>query len=566
MRTFSLTVILLFNISFISAQNIVDDKGNKYSGESLDGKPHGKGMLINRSGTIFDGYFENGEIVSGIMKFSDESRIINCTFKHGKLIHGTYIFTSDAKYEGGFKNDKFDGEGTYYYPSSSKYNVQYKGAFKNGKFNGKGTRTKKNGAIEDGEWKDNRFLGEIIGTYGGEPVLKKGDSIFTYNNVYLLSEQSSIGNDNENRLAPIIPNESFIIETDLQGRKNFIGYIAMKESMPTSMGLLKGMQSKEDQEYTKNSTGTFVQLDCVAQDEQYNNLIQYCNERIAKMERTINAASVEYKDYEEMINEDKDLNTKIITSRFKEIFIQASSDIIGSTDKTGWIKNIENKLQALNLDANTSVKDFFVRNSVNMLIAPAMNDDIAKTAANQFVNCGFTVGKDISKIAGADVTWVNKSFIEYVKELATDKDRNRMETELGKQVKNWRDLVFDVADDCLPKETSTQLKKHWLYHVLKNSPEAGEIVMMTAANISIKFFIEPEVKKGITDRIKKYKEKINLLTNLREEYVRKSANNKEGCLGRLLMMRELSERCKSKRVDAVETEEYSYIREKIFKE
>ena len=94
---------------------------------------------------------------------------------------GTYTFPSGSfagdKYVGEFKNDKFNGEGTYTYPDGYRYEGEYKdgertgkgiytysdgskyvGEFKDGKKHGQGTNTWADGREISGIWDDSEYL------------------------------------------------------------------------------------------------------------------------------------------------------------------------------------------------------------------------------------------------------------------------------------------------------------------------------------------------------------------------------------------------------------------------
>ena len=74
---------------------------------------------------------------------------------------GTYTEPSGYKYVGEFKDDKFNGQGTFTYPDGTKY----VGEFKDDKFNGQGTYTEPSGAILAGVWFDDELVQEKpIGT------------------------------------------------------------------------------------------------------------------------------------------------------------------------------------------------------------------------------------------------------------------------------------------------------------------------------------------------------------------------------------------------------------------
>lgn len=74
---------------------------------------------------------------------------------------GTMSWPDGTKYVGEFKDDKFNGQGTYTYPDGTKY----VGEFKDDLFNGQGTYTEPDGAILEGVWFDDELVQEKpIGT------------------------------------------------------------------------------------------------------------------------------------------------------------------------------------------------------------------------------------------------------------------------------------------------------------------------------------------------------------------------------------------------------------------
>ena len=68
-------------------------------------------------------------------------------------VYGIMIFKSGEKYEGEWKNDLFDGKGTYLWSDS-----RYMGNWKNGKITGYGEFTWKDGRKYIGEFKNGQFL------------------------------------------------------------------------------------------------------------------------------------------------------------------------------------------------------------------------------------------------------------------------------------------------------------------------------------------------------------------------------------------------------------------------
>ena len=165
-------------------------------------------------------------------------------FSNGQRINGIYYFPNEAKYEGTFKNNQFDGNGTYYYKPDHKDKVKYEGAFKNGMYNGYGVLTYKDGSTDDGFWKDDVFLGDKIGEYQKQDVLKKGDTIVVAatNKKYLLSMQNLLDNKSVNGdysaingiSDGIITEDGWYLGNELNGNNNVIGYITTKSKRTNS--------------------------------------------------------------------------------------------------------------------------------------------------------------------------------------------------------------------------------------------------------------------------------------------------------------------------------------------
>ena len=87
---------------------------------------------------------------------SDASRWSNC--------FGSWTASNGDKYVGEFKDDKYNGQGTYYFLADNEFkDDKYVGELKDGKPNGQGTYTFANGDKYVGEWKDNQKHGQ--GTY-----------------------------------------------------------------------------------------------------------------------------------------------------------------------------------------------------------------------------------------------------------------------------------------------------------------------------------------------------------------------------------------------------------------
>ncbi len=82
---------------------------------------------------------------------------------------GVLEYSNGDKYEGDFKEGKFQGQGSYIFANGD----TYKGAFAEDKFNGKGTYTFANGDVYEGNFKDDLFDGKgklttKVATYEGD--------------------------------------------------------------------------------------------------------------------------------------------------------------------------------------------------------------------------------------------------------------------------------------------------------------------------------------------------------------------------------------------------------------
>ena len=67
-------------------------------------------------------------------------------------------FNDGSKYEGEYKNDYWDGKGTFYWKNGDKY----EGEWKNNEKYGKGIMYYNNGNRFEGEWKNDKKEGEGI--------------------------------------------------------------------------------------------------------------------------------------------------------------------------------------------------------------------------------------------------------------------------------------------------------------------------------------------------------------------------------------------------------------------
>ena len=108
--------------------------GDKYIGQYLLGKEHGKGTFVwvNR-GARYEGDFVNG-------------------LRSGK---GIQSFADGERYEGEWRDDLPNGKGVQTWIKGARY----EGDFVNGHMHGYGALTLKNGRVFRGRWENSNYLG-----------------------------------------------------------------------------------------------------------------------------------------------------------------------------------------------------------------------------------------------------------------------------------------------------------------------------------------------------------------------------------------------------------------------
>jgi len=109
--------------------------GDRYEGEVLDDRMHGKGTYLYAGGNRYVGEFRHGR-------------------PHGE---GTLVFANGDVYTGHFDRDTVEGRGTYIYANGDKF----KGTFKNGLPHGQGTYfIRSSGNSYSGRWENGSFMGQ----------------------------------------------------------------------------------------------------------------------------------------------------------------------------------------------------------------------------------------------------------------------------------------------------------------------------------------------------------------------------------------------------------------------
>lgn len=168
---------------------------SKYSGEWKNRYPDGKGTKTYSDGTTRTGLWrkgkpvdDNGNVLAEYIakkkeEFADDGTNIQSGCLSGDCQNGEGIFAypDGSKFEGHFRNGKFDGEGIFSFANGDRY----VGHFKENYPDGLGTRfVKTSGLEETGEWRQGEFLGQSLvesGQYGcisGD--CESGEGVFVF--------------------------------------------------------------------------------------------------------------------------------------------------------------------------------------------------------------------------------------------------------------------------------------------------------------------------------------------------------------------------------------------------
>eukprot|EP00993_Chasmostoma_nieuportense_P001865 NODE_2708_length_1114_cov_54.650456_g2585_i0.p1 GENE.NODE_2708_length_1114_cov_54.650456_g2585_i0~~NODE_2708_length_1114_cov_54.650456_g2585_i0.p1 ORF type:complete len:342 (-),score=97.88 NODE_2708_length_1114_cov_54.650456_g2585_i0:89-1066(-) len=157
--------------------------GDRYTGDSKDGKRHGEGIYTDKNGNTFQGKWSNDMLIgNGVYSGADGKYVGQwlASMKHGK---GTFTWPNGDVYEGDWLEDNINGMGNFKWKNGKVYNGQwcdglrtgvgsltfpdgskYDGQWKCDQCHGKGRFTEANGVYE-GDWKDNKKHGHGIYNY-----------------------------------------------------------------------------------------------------------------------------------------------------------------------------------------------------------------------------------------------------------------------------------------------------------------------------------------------------------------------------------------------------------------
>ncbi len=133
--------------------------GHRYEGDWQLGRQHGTGTYYWANGRSQYAEWANGRVVKELTKGSEATtnsaivKTTGCVSGNCENGRGLYIWTTGERYDGSWRNGKFEGYGSYTWLDGSKYS----GNWVAGNRNGQGTFYEANGKSKTGTWKDNEL-------------------------------------------------------------------------------------------------------------------------------------------------------------------------------------------------------------------------------------------------------------------------------------------------------------------------------------------------------------------------------------------------------------------------
>ena len=140
-------------------KNIILDNKELYYGEYDKEKKskEGRGILVNKDGTKYYGYFKNNKKnIKGKLKYFEGDIYEGEWLDDRANGKGKYIHADGTTYEGEWVNDKQEGYGLEIWNDGS----YYEGYYKNGKKEGKGLYKWADGSSYEGDFKENTINGK----------------------------------------------------------------------------------------------------------------------------------------------------------------------------------------------------------------------------------------------------------------------------------------------------------------------------------------------------------------------------------------------------------------------
>jgi len=145
------------NGGYHGAGDLLMSDGSHYQGQWVLGEKHGSGTLVSADGERYDGQWrDNKRHGRGTCSAKGESG--DCFYFDGEVL--TYSGETDQQGFGQWENDKISGFGELDGYASGEFT--YKGEFKNDLFDGQGTYAANNRGYYKGQWKAGKKQGQGV--------------------------------------------------------------------------------------------------------------------------------------------------------------------------------------------------------------------------------------------------------------------------------------------------------------------------------------------------------------------------------------------------------------------
>ena len=151
--------------------SVIETNQYKYEGEVLKGKRHGSGKTVYKSGEIYDGEWEEDEMIFGIKLYPNGELYEGECKGYSQHGYGVFRCKNGEKFEGVYYNNH-KARGIMTYANGD----VYEGEFNNeNKKQGQGMMTYSNGDIYEGRWLD-----DVKHGFGILTLVKPDDKGYQY--------------------------------------------------------------------------------------------------------------------------------------------------------------------------------------------------------------------------------------------------------------------------------------------------------------------------------------------------------------------------------------------------
>lgn len=97
----------------------------RYVGEFVDGVMQGQGRIQFENRMVYEGQWQNGNRTGVGTLWISPTEYVHGLWKFNELIRGIHRFENGDWYEGTFKNNKFHGYGRYFHSSGEFFDGEY---------------------------------------------------------------------------------------------------------------------------------------------------------------------------------------------------------------------------------------------------------------------------------------------------------------------------------------------------------------------------------------------------------------------------------------------------------